>query len=711
MFFLLLSIILYSSFVNLQEMITTKNSGNTKNFSIDKEANVFLMDGLPFRYISGEIHYFRIHPWLWHDRLYKVRAAGLNAVQVYVPWNFHEEEPANFNFAGDRDLVEFLRIAQHNQLYVLLRIGPYVCAEIEFGGLPWWLIKDQANIALRTSNKKYLNYVKRYFNVLLPLIRPLLYKNGGPIIMVQIENEYGSVLCDHVYTIWLRDLVREQLGNDVVLYTTDGYNEQMVRCGSVPGTFPTVDFGAPQTLDSASKHFQVQRKFSGGGPNVNSEFYTTWFSMWGDRSVPKQEIKNVIESVEVMWSLNASFSFYMIHGGTNFGFWNGKEPDGPVKIFFLIKKKTVKKVITSYDYAAPISEEGQITPLYTAIRDWIGTKHSWSNPPLPLPPNRTGVAIPSITALRLPNFIKLLNSTHTKQQCLHSNGSRPLHFELFDKDHAFVWYSSILEIGGVILTIPIVKDHAYIFLDGKFMGNITVCDRTGCSKNIKLTARKGQRIDILVESAGRLTYPLTKVDSKGILSPVLLDGVSVSHQWTQCGVSMDALYTAGALFYEQVLLENELLKGTTSIQPQPTYDEPAIYAAKFTTPDIDWRLAHTFFDSRGWGHGVIMVNGFNVGRYWPLLGPQMTLFVPGAVMRHENFVLLLELTGRQKSKPIEFEFPAHPVYNEEERLFRDDQPVENRDMPFSGIEEEGIIRNPILSGYLRYFGHLSLKLK
>lgn len=648
------------------------------------------MDGQPFRYISGEIHYFRIHPWLWHDRLYKVRAAGLNAVQVYVPWNFHEEEPASFNFGGDRDLGEFLRIAQHNELYVLLRIGPYVCAELEFGGLPWWLIKDQANIELRTSNKKYLNYVKRYFNVLLPLLVPLLYKNGGPIIMLQIENEYGSVLCDHAYTIWLRDLVREKLGNDVVLYTTDGYAENMVRCGSVPGTFPTVDFGAPQTLDSARKKFEVQRKFSGGGPNVNSEFYTTWFSMWGDSSIPKQDIKNVIDSIEVMWKLNASFSFYMIHGGTNFGFWNGREPDGPV--------------ITSYDYAAPISEEGQITPLFKAIRNWISTKQEWANPPLPLPPNRTGVSINGITALRLPNFIRLLNSTHTKQQCLYSNGTRPLNFEVFDRDHAFVWYSTVTQIGGGILSIPVVKDHAYIFLDGKFMGNITVCDRTGCFKNTTLNARAGQRLDILVEHAGRLTYPLSKVDPKGILSPVFLDGISVSHYWTQCGVSIDALYTAGSILFEEALLEQQLLKGSSSIEPpQPAYDEPAIYAAKFTTPDIDWRLAHTFFDSRGWGHGVVILNGFNAGRYWPLLGPQMTLFVPGAVMKNENFVLLLELTGRQKSKALQFDFLAHPLYNGvEEGQFQNDQPMIESDTS-SVIDDEKIIRNPVPSGYLRKY--------
>ncbi|CAK5036043.1 unnamed protein product [Meloidogyne enterolobii] len=364
----------------------------------------------------------------------------------------------------------------------------------------------------------------------------------------------------------------------------------------------------------------------------------------------------------------------MIHGGTNFGFWNGREPDGPV--------------ITSYDYAAPISEEGQITPLYRAIRNWIGSKQEWPNTPLPLPPNRTGIAINGITALRLPNFIKLLNSTHTKQQCIHSNGARPLNFEVFDRDHAFVWYSTVLEIGGSVLTIPV--------------GNITVCDRTGCSQRVTINARAGQRLDILVENAGRLTYPLSKVDPKGILSPVILGGISVSNYWTQCGVSIDALYTAGSLLFEEANLEQQLLKGSSSIEPpQPAYDEPAIYAAKFTTPDIDWRLAHTFFDSRGWGHGIAMVNGFNIGRYWPLLGPQMTLFVPGAVMKNENFVLILELTGRQKSKSLQFDFLAQPLYNGmEERQFQKDQPMVDRE---DVSEDDEIVRNPVPSGYLRKY--------
>ncbi|CAK5079142.1 unnamed protein product [Meloidogyne enterolobii] len=226
--------------------------------------------------------------------------------------------------------------------------------------------------------------------------------------------------------------------------------------------------------------------------------------------------------------------------------------------------------------------------------------------------------------------------------------------------------------------------------------------RTGCSQRVTINARAGQRLDILVENAGRLTYPLSKVDPKGILSPVILGGISVSNYWTQCGVSIDALYTAGSLLFEEAYLEQQLLKGSSSIEPpQPTYDEPAIYAAKFTTPDVDWRLAHTFFDSRGWGHGIAMVNGFNVGRYWPLLGPQMTLFVPGAVMKNENFVLLLELTGRQKSKSLQFDFLAQPLYNgEEERQFQKDQPLLERD---DVSEDDEIVKNPVPSGYLRYF--------
>uniref|UniRef100_A0A914I036 Beta-galactosidase n=1 Tax=Globodera rostochiensis TaxID=31243 RepID=A0A914I036_GLORO len=578
------------------------------------------------------MHYFRIHPSLWQDRLWRYRAAGLNAVQLYIPWNFHEPTPAKFNFAGDRNVSKFIRMAQKNELNVLIRLGPYICAEFEFGGLPWWLIKYQADIVLRSSNKLYLHFLRRWYNALLSVLKPLLYKNGGPILMLQIENEYGSVACDHEYMRWLRDLTRDKFGDDVVLYTTDGPSDGMLRCGPIEHTLTTVDFGVPSSNieRNIEAYFALQQKYSagGGGPRVNSEFYTTG---------------PVIESMDVMWRMNASFSILMFHGGTSFGFWSGKETSGPI--------------VTSYDFGAPIGEEGAITPLYQAIRDWIGRRRAaeWPSRPMALPANRTGVSIDGVFGLKLANFVAVLNSSSSR--CLHSSDN-PLNFEAFDRDHGFVWYSTTLETDGTVLTAPELRDHAYVFLDGKFQGNMTVCDRTGCAKSLSLKpggARKGQKIDILVENIGRLTYPVTKVDPRGLFSPLFLDGKVLGTRWVQCGVDLEVIFEKIGrkmnIYEPQKLDENGKL----------TDEEPAIYVATFTTLSADWTQMHTFFDSRGWGHGILMVNGFNLGRYWPTQGPQLTLFVPGAVMKRQNVAVLIELSGRQKNDAL-LNFVAHSIY-------------------------------------------------
>ncbi|KAI3415846.1 hypothetical protein GPALN_005417 [Globodera pallida] len=605
--------------------------------------------------MGSDGHLLHIHPSLWDDRLRRVRAAGLNAVQLYIPWSFHEQKVGRFNFDGDRNISRFIRMAQQNELFVLIRMGPYVCAELDFGGFPWWLTKDQADITLRTSDKRFLGHVRRWFSALLPILRPLLYKNGGPILMVQIENEYGSVSpCDFNYMRWLRDFVRQSLGDDVVLYTTDGPSEKMLRCGSIDDTFATVDFGTQPTEASVKAIFELQRNWSRGGPSVNSEFYTTWFSMWGDKSMVRQQLEPVLKTMDFMWAQNASFSLYMIHGGTSFAFWNGRESNGPV--------------ITSYDYAAPIGEAGQITSLYKAIRNWIGARKNWPNPPLPLPENRTGVSIQNVFGVKLADFIALTNSSSnaSENRCIHS-ADGPLNFEAFHQDYGFVWYSAFLEVNGKVLELPELRDHAYVFLDGKFQGNLSVGDKTGgrTKLGLKGEATKGQKIDILVENIGRLTFPLTKVDPRGLFSPPFIDGKVISDRWVQCGVNLDNLQAK----IEAMMNERANSKIQTShphIDEKPPKfrsisHEPSIFAAKFSTSNIDWTEMDTFLDTRGWGHGVAIANGFNLGRYWPLQGPQLSLFVPGAVMKRENLVILLELAGCQKHDTF-IDFVSEPVY-------------------------------------------------
>uniref|UniRef100_A0A665WVG0 Beta-galactosidase-like n=1 Tax=Echeneis naucrates TaxID=173247 RepID=A0A665WVG0_ECHNA len=308
-----------------------------RSFSIDYKNNCFLKDGKPFQYISGSVHYSRIPQYYWKDRLMKMYMTGLNAVQVYVPWNFHETVQGVYNFTGDRDLERFLDLANQTGLLVILRPGPYICAEWEMGGLPAWLLQ-KPNIILRSADTDYLMAVSNWLAVLLPKIKPWLYINGGNIISVQVENEYGSYYaCDYNYMRHLRALFRYFLGEDLVLFTTDGNTDKEMTCGTLEGLYATIDFGT----------------------GVNSEFYTGWLDHWGDQHavVDVQKVSRVLGE---MLTMGANVNMYMFEGGTNFGYWNGADHD-----------TRFRSVVTSYDYDAPLSEAGDPTEKLLAIRDVI----------------------------------------------------------------------------------------------------------------------------------------------------------------------------------------------------------------------------------------------------------------------------------------------------------------------------------------------------
>ncbi|XP_015419128.1 PREDICTED: beta-galactosidase-1-like protein isoform X2 [Myotis davidii] len=454
---------------------------DTRSFVVDREHDRFLLDGAPFRYVSGSLHYFRVPRVLWADRLFKMQLSGLNAVQLYVPWNYHEPEPGVYNFNGSRDLIAFLKEASIANLLVILRPGPYICAEWEMGGLPAWLLR-KPNIHLRTSDPDFLAAVDSWFKVLLPKIYPWLYHNGGNIISIQVENEYGSYRsCDFAYMKHLAGLFRAILGDEILLFTTDG--PQGLRCGSLKGLYTTVDFGP---ADNMTKIFALQREYEPHGPLVNSEYYTGWLDYWGQNHSTRSIIA-VTKGLEKMLKLGASVNMYMFHGGTNFGYWNGADEKG----HFL-------PITTSYDYDAPISEAGDVTLKLFALRNVIS---QFQEIPLgPLPPPSPKMMLGPLT-LHLDGY--LLDFLHL----LCPQG--PIH--------------SILP-----MTFEAVKQV--------FQG---VLERNTKHK-LFLTGKMGAKLDVLLENMGRLSFGSNYSDFKGLLQAPIL-GQTILTQWLMFPLKVDKL--------------------------------------------------------------------------------------------------------------------------------------------------------------------------
>ncbi|KFO20163.1 beta-galactosidase-1-like protein [Fukomys damarensis] len=593
---------------------------DARSFAVDWEHDRFLLDGVPFRYVSGSLHYFRVPRVLWADRLFKMRLSGLNAVQLYVPWNYHEPQPGVYNFNGSRDLLAFLNEAAVANLLVILRPGPYICAEWEMGGLPSWLLR-KPKIHLRTSDPDFLAAVDSWFNVLLPKIYPFLYHNGGNIISIQVENEYGSYkACDVSYMGHLAGLFRALLGDEIVLFTTDG--PEGLKCGSLPELYTTVDFGP---VDNMTKIFGMLRKYEPHGPLVNSEYYTGWLDYWGHNH-STQSIPAVTKGLENMLKLGASVNMYMFHGGTNFGYWNGADEKG----HFL-------PITTSYDYDAPISEAGDPTPKLFALRNVIS---KFQEIPLgPFPPPSPKMALGPLT-LHLDGDLLTFLDALCPQGPIHS--VLPMTFEAVKQDHGFVLYRTYLPYTLLEPTpfwVPNngVHDRAYVMVDGVFRG---VLERNMKHK-LFLMGKIGTQLDILLENMGRLSFGSNHSDFKGLLEPPIL-GKTILTQWMMFPLKID-----------------DLVKWWFPVQwrkgEQPTASSgPTFYS---TTFPILGSVGDTFLYLPGWTKGQVWINGFNLGRYWTKQGPQQTLYVPRPLLFPKgaiNKITLLELENVPTQLQIQF---------------------------------------------------------
>ncbi|XP_044168519.1 beta-galactosidase-like [Acropora millepora] len=620
----LLKVLLYS----LLAFMCLSQSSEARSFVIDYDNNCFLKDGQPFRYISGSLHYFRVPSFYWKDRLLKMKAGGLNAVETYVPWNVHEPVPGQFNFKGNADLVGFIKLANSSGLLVIMRPGPFICAEWEFGGYPAWLLAKNTSIRLRSmDNKYYLGRVQSWMDILLPKLKSLLYSNWGPIISVQVENEYGySSACDHSYLKFLEGIFREHLGDDVILFTNNGASEHALECGTIPSLYTTLDFGSSANPDNA---YELVRKFSPRGPLVTTEYYPGWLDQW---SKPHQTRSSqvVSKTFDRMLALNASVNFYMYHGGSNFGFMNGGAYDSSHGLF---------PVTTSYDYDAPLTEAGDVTAKFHILREIIAKYEKL--PPVPIPANTTKFAYGKVKMSRKLTLFDVLPKFSAPHGPV--KATFPLTMEQIGQNYGFILYQTIIPPryaqSNVTLSINnLVRDRGIIYI-GKIR-QATMFRRRN-DQNVTLGIGNMLQLDILVENMGRCNQGVA--EPKGILGNVTLNG-SILMDWQIYPINLDNLFSNQFDF-----LFSEIEKG------DHMYDVDKSFAPSFFYGEFPVNSSHdTFLHLPGWSKGQAYVNGFNLGRYWPVIGPQMTLFVPADVFSMKQkyaSVVLFELDGSPCNSP------------------------------------------------------------
>lgn len=574
--------------------------------------NQFLLNGKPFRILSGAMHYFRVVPEYWRDRLEKMRAFGLNTVETYVAWNMHEPRPGEFHFDGRLDVVGFIETAADLGLKVILRPGPYICSEWDFGGLPSWLLKD-AEMQVRCMYAPYLAAVDHYFDALLPRLVPLQSTHGGPVIAMQVENEYGSYGNDQTYLRYLVDGMRSR-GIDSFLFTSDGPRDTCLQGGTLPDIFKTVNFAF-----NASEALTRLREYQPEGPLMVMEFWSGWFDHWGEEhhimADGDSSIQRSLDTLDEILAAGASVNFYMFHGGTNFGFMNGAN----------CYPSPYQADVTSYDYACPIGEDGELSQRYEGYRQVL--KKYMDLPPMapiqPVPKSAFG-------PVQLTESVGLFESLNDLSQPLSSVSPRPM--EMCDQDYGFILYRT--HVSGPragILRLHDLHDRALVFINGEL---IDVLDRESGNEYSKVDTAGDARLDILVENMGRTNFGPNLLDRKGILG-----GVTIAEQF-QFGWEVFPLPL------------HDLSRLRFGLSRSVSF--PAFFRARFHVEEP----ADTFLSLPKWTKGQVWLNGFNLGRYWER-GPQKTLYVPAPLLKKgENELTVFELHG---SSSLSVEFLDKPI--------------------------------------------------
>ncbi|WP_295035242.1 beta-galactosidase family protein [uncultured Microbacterium sp.] len=568
-----------------------------------------LRHGRPFRMLSGAVHYFRIHPDQWEDRLRRLAAMGANTVDTYIPWNFHERVEGEADFTGWRDAERFIRLAGDVGLDVFVRPSPYICAEWSNGGIPFWLSARTG--ALRTSDPVFLAAVDAWYDALIPRLAPLQAAHGGPITAVQVENEYGSFGSDHDYLVHLRDALRSR-GIVELLTTADGTTADMVRNGSVEGAMGSFTFGTGVALAK-----KLRRP---GDALMCAELWGGWFDHWGEQHHVRSAA-SMIGTVEELLAEGGSVSLYMAHGGTNFGLWAGANHDG-----------ALQPTVTSYDSDAPIGEDGSLNDKFHALRAVFAPFHDGDLPPIPAAPRRQPAAsAPLSPVASLLDVVRAVPAGAAVPM--------PLSFEeLGAEDGLVVYEAEITYAPGAALTVDVLHDRAVVHLDGVRLG---VLERDA-ERSLALPAEGGSGVlTLVVESQGRVNYGPHTGERKGILAGVRI-GRRFAHGWTHRVVPQDAP-------------ADPALPAAAAPAAAAPIDGLAVAVFDVADPADAW-LAFP-----GAGNALVWLNGFLLGRS-RAVGPQVTLYAPGPLWREgRNEIRVLDTDAIGSAVEIREEPDLGPV--------------------------------------------------
>ncbi|XP_029629342.1 beta-galactosidase-1-like protein 2 [Salmo trutta] len=578
----------------------------------------FTLEGEPFRILGGSIHYFRVPRAYWEDRLLKMRACGVNTLTTYVPWNLHEPERGIFNFQDQLDLKAYISLAAELGLWVILRPGPYICAEWDLGGLPSWLLRDK-NMKLRTTYPGFTEAVNSFFDKLIPIIKPLQFEEGGPIIAVQVENEYGSYAKDEQYMPFIKEALLSR-GTNELLLTSD--NREGLKCGGVDGVLKTVNlqrlaYGTIQYL----AYMQPQK------PLLVMEYWSGWFDVWSESHhvFPAEDMLAVVSQI---LEASVSINLYMFHGGTSFGFMNGA----------VANLGTYKPQVSSYDYDAPLSEAGDYTTKYQLLRNLFSQFHSEKLP-----------EVPSLQARRvyepviIQQHLSLWESLQFTEKPLKSE--EPVNMENLPvnsnngQSYGYTLYETTISSGGLLNSRNNVKDRALVFVDRHFVG---VLDYK--SVEFALPDGKGERtLSLLVENCGRVNYGKALDDQrKGLVGDIVLNHVPLKD------------FTIYCLDMKPNFLKRLSAASQWNSVPQkpsfPGFFQGILY--------VDGHPRDTFIRLPGWSKGVVFINGQNLGRHWSI-GPQKTLYLPGPWLKSGNNQIIVFEEQKADDKLVFVENPDH----------------------------------------------------